>query len=126
MQSSRLEWKHWLDTIELLSKEANLAVLSLQFQLRESWYCTAFDLQIVFEASWWERMSETYHGLVRPMAYLKWLQDLFVHINRSSGFRVLDQSATNWSRELEYRLERIVMGQKYDAWTRGKTVDTEL
>lgn len=126
LRSNRLDWKHWVDTIELLSKEANLAVLRLQVQLKESWYCTASDLQIVFEASWWERMSETYHRLVQPMACLKGLQDFFVHIKRRSGFLVPDESATNWPRELEYRLERIVMGQKYDAWKRGKTVYKEL
>lgn len=123
LQSSRPEWKHWLDTIELLSKEANLAVLRLQVRLGEIWYRTVFEAQIVLEAGRGERMSETYHRLVQPMACLKGLQDFFVHINWSSSFRVPDQSATDWPRELEHRLESIVMDQEYDAWKRGKTVD---
>lgn len=110
-------WKYWLDTIDLLSREANLGAVTLDLHFNESFYS---DLQIhkdsKFNPEYESHMLQTYKTFVRSMAALCRVKRLFIHLNWDTSFEVSDQRV-----EYEGMLEKSVMGENYDAWKYGKT-----
>jgi hypothetical protein len=118
LQPNQAGWGNWLRTIDTLSREANLAALTLQIHMSEKFYPDFDDEKLTFSPIYESFMQQTYENLVRPMKVLRGrLKNLFIHLNwdTSSGF-------SDGRREHEQMLERIVMGQTYDAWKCGKTI----
>jgi hypothetical protein len=113
----QLGWHNWLETIDTLSRAADLPALTIQLRMRESYYPEFDDAQPPVDPAHEARMLRTHETLVRPMKALRGLKNLFVHLNweTSTGF-------PDGRRGVEQRLERIVMGPTYDAWARGKTI----
>ena len=118
LQPNRVGWVNWLRTIHTLSQKANLAALTLQIQMCEKFYPDFDDPKVAFSLIYEAFMRQTYENLVLPMKVLHGrLKNLFIHLNwdTSSGF-------PDGRREHEQLLERIVMGNTYNAWDCGKTI----
>jgi hypothetical protein len=123
LQPDRDGWPHWLGTIKLLSREANLSVLALEIQLAEKFYPCPWtrdpftdrgqppDLDSEYEIF----MLQTYERLIQPMKSLIGLKNLFIHLNWQTSFGLQDHRLGP-----EERLERMVMGEEYDAGRCGK------
>ncbi|KAF4633888.1 hypothetical protein G7Y89_g4226 [Cudoniella acicularis] len=120
LQPDRAGWHNWLKTIDVLSREANLEALTLQLRMSERFYPDFDDPKPTFEPEYKSFMRQTYENLVQPMKVLHKLKNFFVHLNwhTSSGF-------PDGRGGIEQILERMVMGQEYDAWKCGKTLHYE-
>jgi hypothetical protein len=116
LRQKALTWKHWVDTVNLLSREANLAALNLEIGLSEDLKSPPLPVD-----GYQESISPGYYTLVRSMLCLKGLKNLFVHLNWG-GWHDLSPSERLRSFKQEQMLERMVMGPKYDAWKYGKTI----
>ena len=127
LQPDRAGWHNWLQTIDILSQEANLEALTIQLRMNEKLY-PHFDEYYpyvarekpTFDPEYKSFMLQTYENFVHPMKALHGLKNFFVHLNFSTSSEYPDGR-----REVEQMLERIVMGQTYDAWKCGKTVQYE-
>lgn len=113
-------WHNWLETIRLLSREANSKALTIRLRMNESFYSTFDSEERPFGSEYESFMRQTYVNLVRPLKILHGLKNFFIYLNWDTSSNFLDGR-----REIEQLLERIVMGQKYDAWKCGKTVRYE-
>ncbi len=123
-RSNRGMWKNWLSIIEILSKEANLAVLRLEIRMEEEDFCCiTSDMPVLTADEYEKKMEDTYNDLVEPMCALRGLKSFFVHFYRSTIFSVPDKREQNWWQKVEGKLERMVMGEEYDAWKCGKDVE---
>ncbi|KAH6962591.1 hypothetical protein BKA56DRAFT_736682 [Ilyonectria sp. MPI-CAGE-AT-0026] len=122
LQSGRTEWKYWIETIDLLSEEANLAVLHLEVRTNEDFYRSIWDFPMEEKPGYEDHMWETYQTLIRPMASLRGLKSFFMHINWGSSCGMPGQKSWDGRDEIENKLERMVMGQEYDSWEHGKEV----
>lgn len=120
LQPDRPGWHSWLRTIDTLSREANLEALTIQLRMNETMYPDFDDEKPTFDLEYESFMLQTYENLLQPMKALHGLKNFFIHLNwaTSSGF-------PDGRQEIEQVLERMVMGQKYDAWKRGKTIRHE-
>ena len=117
LQPDQAGWHNWLKTIDILFREADLKALTIQLRMQESFYPDFDSEKPTFDSEYQSLMLQKYENLVRPMRILRGLKNLFVHLNwdTSTGF-------PDGRQEIEQVLERMVMGQKYDAWKRGKTI----
>jgi hypothetical protein len=120
LQPSQPGWKHWLDTIALLSREANLAVLTLEIKLAQKWYPEPRDRRPDPDPVYKNRMRDTYDRFIQQVVGLKGLKNCFVHLSWSTSCTERHIGAWNGRLEAEQRLERMIMGDKYDAWECGK------
>jgi hypothetical protein len=75
-QPNRVGWETWLNTVDLLSKEANLANLTLEIRLSEKIFHSNRDL-LETDACYEKRMWDTYSRLSQSLTALKGLKNLF-------------------------------------------------
>jgi hypothetical protein len=115
LQPTSSGWKHWISTISLLAHETNLPRLSLELRLSEKYFVSIWKVAPEPDPEYETHMQETYTRLIEPMLALKGLRNFFVHLNWDSGCGVKDKRL-----EMEGRLERMVMGEEYDAGKCGK------
>jgi len=113
-------WKYWLDTVDILSREANLGALTLELDLQEvvfSWEELEKNSlsDIITDTGYEDRMLQTYKTFIQPMSVLHGLKKLFIYLNWESTHQVSDRR-----QGYETMLERIVMGDNYDAAKYGK------
>lgn len=120
-QPNRAGWKTWLNTVDLLSEEANLAALNLEIRLTEKVYDSVWAKSEV-EAGYEELMLETYERFIQPLISLQRLKNLFVHLNWASSCGLPESGVPDGRQQVERKLERMVMGEEYDAWKHGKVV----
>lgn len=120
-QPNRAGWKNWLNTVDLLSEEASLAALNLEIRLTEKVYDSAWAKSEV-EAGYEQCMWETYQIFIRPLISLQRLKKFFVHLNWASSCGLPESGVPDGRQEIERKLERMVMGEEYDAWKHGKAV----
>lgn len=126
-------WEHWLDALELLSRHANLAILSLEICLEERFYTRwKYELELQqaqgvdeFLEQHSKMMKAAYWGLVQPVATLQGLKNFFVHMNWGTSV-IGDGQAPDGRQVLERQLEGQVMGEEYNAWASGKVVRIDL
>ncbi|KIM94231.1 hypothetical protein OIDMADRAFT_21449 [Oidiodendron maius Zn] len=126
LQTNQPGWKNWLSTVNLLSEKANLTVLNLEIRLAEKFYVSIWDMPLETDSGYKKRMLHTYQGLIQPVTALRGLKNFFVHLNWGSSCGVLGQGPSDGRGEIEQELERMVMGQEYNAWKCGKEVRTDL
>lgn len=117
--------ENWLDTVDLLSKYSNLAVLNLEIRLAEELYALKQDTQVQTDTDYTNRMLDTYQKLVQPLAAPLGPRNFFVHLNWGTSCIGTGQ-ALDGREEVERRLEEMVMGEGYDAWERGKVWRIDL
>ena len=109
------ETSGWLNTIDLLSRKADLSRLSIMMDLicDYTWYIP--NGEYVLDAQ--EMVMWTaYQRALKPMVGLKGLLNLFIHIN----WPRLDQD------RYEKKLEELVMGEGYNSAARGKYRKSKL
>ena len=113
-------WKYWLDTIYILSREANLRALTLEIDIQEELFSwkqlegNAFS-DIIADPEYEDRMLQTYKTFIQPMSVLHGLKKLFIYLNWESTHQVSDRR-----QKYETILEKIVMGDDYNAAKYGK------
>ena len=112
-------WENWLDTMELLSKHSNLAILNLEIRLEENLYAQGEYIQVIPDTDSINWMLDAYQKLVQPVTALRGLNNFFVHTNWGTSC-IGDGQALDGGDEVERKLEEMVMGVGYDAWFRGK------
>jgi hypothetical protein len=123
-QPDQAGWKTWLNTVHMLSEEANLAVLNLEIRLEEKYYFSYSDME-EFDIGYKDRMCETYQRLIQPLTSLQGLKNFFVHLNWASTIGLPEIGVLDGREEIEGKLERMVMGDEYNAWKCGKVVRIE-
>ncbi|KAF4614394.1 hypothetical protein G7Y89_g15344 [Cudoniella acicularis] len=116
LQPNSTGWKHWLDTIGLLSRVANLAVLTIELNFNERFYPDIWMKKPTFDLEYEGNMLKTYETFIRPMSVLHGMKRLFVYLNWDTSYECLYDGRE----EHEAILEEIVMGESYDAWEHGK------
>jgi hypothetical protein len=93
-------------------------------KFKERWFDhPGYDLPYP-EPAYQKYMFETYERVIKRMTCLKGLKSLFVHLNWSTSYTGEQGRAEGkWDgREaLEERLEKMIMGSEYGAWSLGKT-----
>jgi hypothetical protein len=84
--------------------------------------------EILFDPidSYEKNMEDTYNDLIEPMSALRGLKSFFVHLNWKTSYGVLDKGVPDGRQKVEGKLERMVMGEEYDAWKCGKDVRYDL
>jgi hypothetical protein len=116
LQPDQVGWGYWLTTIDILSQEANLPALTLEIRMSEMYYPGLDGVRPIVFATHPNRMRETYKTLIRPLEVLHGrLKNLFIYLNWEASY------CPDERRDHEQMLERMVMGQTYDAWKCGKT-----
>ncbi|KAG9242643.1 hypothetical protein BJ878DRAFT_544062 [Calycina marina] len=108
---------NWEHTIDILSSEANLAILTLEIRFSGWLYICACprseDCQERIPGDWCGGMTEIYEGLGEPLLALKGIKNLFISMP-------WDFLGNKEPQEIESILEKMVMGDSYDAWHHGK------
>jgi len=116
LQPNHAGWKNWLNTIDLLSREANLGGLTLKLHFNERFYPDFQSLKDpALDSEYEGYMLETYENFIRPVSVLSGLKKLFIYLNWDTSYEVPDGRT-----ERESMFEKIVMGENYDAWRCGK------
>ncbi|KAJ4296293.1 hypothetical protein N0V90_006338 [Kalmusia sp. IMI 367209] len=111
----------YLDTIELMAHAMNLPRLTLILNLRISYRTDVDDHGF----RWPIRQpgdGAVYDRLLRPLGRLKGLKNFFVYLKRVS--KKIDWTMSERQRfkfdNDEVRYEKLVMGEDYNSWERGK------
>lgn len=116
-------WKIWLSTMQLLLERVNLAILTLELRLREKCYEAYLDEE--FDNGYKDRIWEIYQNFIQPVASLYGLKNFYVYLNWDSTIGFPGVGVLDGREEIEGKLERMVMGEGYDAWKCGKVVRME-
>ncbi|PSK46431.1 hypothetical protein B9Z65_5399 [Elsinoe australis] len=106
----------WEDIITLLSTQARLPALNLELHIKEFYFDDSFNQSFRASPGYEQRMRATYIEMFEVAKGLRGLKNLFVHLDWSSS-----TGEDDGRQELEGLLERMVMGEHYDAWEYGKT-----
>ncbi|KAH8589788.1 hypothetical protein B0O99DRAFT_745760 [Bisporella sp. PMI_857] len=126
LQPSQAGWNNWIDTIDLLSKEVTPAILNLEIRLTENFYVSVWNLREEPNSVYEERMWDTYTAFIQPVAALKGLKNFFVHLNWGTSCGIPGKGVLDGRQALEQKLERMVMGEGYEAWQCGKEVRMDM
>ena len=115
-------WATWTKTINFLAEKVNLPGLTLELRFEE-WYYLVYEEpegahQFQYDLDWEDLLIREYEKFIAPVATLKGLKRFFFHMTWLTGGWVRDTRST-----IEQRLERLVMGDGYDAWKSGKTTN---
>ena len=116
-------WKIWLSTVQVLLEGANLAILSLELRLREKYYEAYPDED--FDHGYKDRIWKIYQNFIQPVTSLHGLKNFYVHLNWACTIGFPGVGVLDGKEEIEGKLERMVMGDGYDAWKCGKVVRME-
>ncbi|TKX21706.1 hypothetical protein C1H76_6202 [Elsinoe australis] len=106
----------WEDIISLLSTQARLPALNLELHIKEFYFDDSFNHSLRASPDYEQRMRSTYIEMFEVAKGLRGLKNLFVHLDWNTS-----TCEDDGRRELEGLLERMVMGEQYDAWEYGKT-----
>lgn len=101
----------WINVLDLISQ--NIPLSRLTFILSFGWEaaCRFFGWLGDYES----KNPECYEQIVKPMTRLEGLKDYFIHL--SWPVDMVDETGLE---EYEQRLEKLVMGDGYDSFARGK------
>jgi hypothetical protein len=115
LQPNGTGWKHWLETINLLDRDANLGALNVELHFNESFYPDLWTEKPTFDPEYEGYMLQAYKNFIRPMNALRGLKKLFIYLHWNTSFELPDRRP-----EHEGMLEKMMMGETYDAWKHGK------
>lgn len=111
-------WEQWLETIDLLAKDANLPGMTLEVHMADVKFLTDEEQESrrYPNRPKERRMREAYRRILEPLTKLRGLKVLFIHIAwpvhaGSQDARVAD----------EQMLEKMVIGPAYNASEWGKS-----
>lgn len=119
-----LKKRSWKIMVAQLYQNANLPALTLEIRLIDLfWHYYDHDDGYDYCEERPKSLNDEYRGHIqdaycnkfKPMIALRGLKALFFNITYYGG-----RSKTRGRKELEQTLERMVMGEEYDAWTCGK------
>lgn len=121
LQPNHKGWNIWLKQIDLLLEEANLRVLTIEIRLTERFFSRGGGY---IPSDYEEHMRDTYYRFIQPVTGLgsKGLKNLFVYLDWRNKKEYFARGKEDERQELEQKLERMVMGNNYNAWRCGKKV----
>jgi hypothetical protein len=126
LQPSHPGWKNWVNTIDLLSKEANPAILNLEIRLTENFYVSVWNLRQELDSAYEKRMWDTYEAFIQPVTALRGLNNFFVHLNWGTSCGIPGVGVPDGRQVVEQKLERMIMGEAYESWKCGKEVRMDM
>ncbi|KAH6669513.1 hypothetical protein B0J14DRAFT_598868 [Halenospora varia] len=107
----------WLKAIDILAKETVLSSLTLRISFFQAEHGQGHVGRQAYMHSEFDSIFEICRRMIKPVAKLKGLKDLFIH--RGSVVRHVEDSI--FREQQEMALEEIVMGSGYDSVLRGKS-----
>jgi len=126
LHPSQVGWMDWMDTISLLLKEASPTILNLEIRLTENFYGSSWNLRVEPDSFYEQRVWDTYTAFIQPVASLRGLKNFFVHLNWGTSCGIPGKGVLDGRQTLEQKLERMVMGDGYEAWKCGKEVRMDM
>ena len=100
----------WTNVLDIIAQNAPLPRLTIALKFGWEASCRFFGLLGNYES----KNPNCYEQIVKPMARFEGLKDYFIHLSWPTG--TVDENR----KEYEQRLEKLVMGDSYDSFARGK------
>ena len=126
LRSDEKGYQDWLNTIDYIAKHANLSELSLTIYMSDIHEGTLIPFRSGLNREQKLTILRMYGRTLRPLARLRGLRDLFIHLTWPVDRQKWPVSDKEWefrareTRKMEQKLEQLAMGDDYDSISRGK------